>query len=82
MDGLVDIAARHHLYSMGCLRYALVLRWLLARHGIYAQLRFGVKREAGNISAHAWLEYAGKPIGKAGEAAAFFVPLRSPEVDL
>jgi len=72
---LVDIAGRYHLYPMSCLRQSLALQWLLSRCGIIAELRFGVRKEADGLDAHAWLEYAGQPIGEPEGVAARFVPL-------
>jgi hypothetical protein len=60
----VDRAARHHLYGMTCLRRSLALQWLLSRRGLDTRLQFGVRRENGNLQAHAWLEYEGKSIGE------------------
>jgi hypothetical protein len=61
---LVGMAARNHLYPMGCLRRALALRWLLRCRGIHTELRFGARKEADRIVAHSWLEYAGKPVAE------------------
>jgi hypothetical protein len=61
---MVEIARRHHLYPMTCLRHALALQWMLARQGVRAELRFGVNRQGGDLKAHAWLEYGGVPIGE------------------
>ena len=60
----VERAIRNHLYPMTCLRRALALQRLLARQGIAAALRFGVQRQADGITAHAWLEYNGQPLGE------------------
>lgn len=76
---LVDIAARHHLYPMTCLRRALVLQWLLGQRGILADLRIGVHKETGGLVAHAWLEYNGAPVGDARDVADRFAPLAAPE---
>lgn len=59
---LLNLAARHHLYPMTCLRRALALQGLLARRGVPTRLRFGVQRLPEGINAHAWLEYNGRPI--------------------
>lgn len=59
---LVDIAARHGPYKAKCLPRSLVLQWLLARRGIDAALRVGVRKTAGAIEAHAWLEHEGHPL--------------------
>jgi hypothetical protein len=70
-------AARHHLYPMRCLPKALCLRWLLGRHGIVAELRIGVARQGGELSAHAWVERQGRPVGEAPEVGERFSPLGS-----
>jgi hypothetical protein len=72
-----EAAARHHLYPMRCLPKALCLRWLLGRHGIAAELRIGVARQGGELSAHAWVERQGRPVGEATEVGKRFVPLGS-----
>ncbi len=61
---LVGAAARHHLLPVACLERALVLQALLRRAGIDAELRIGVRREGGEIAAHAWVEQGGTPIGE------------------
>lgn len=61
----VDVAARHHLYSMPCVPRALALRSLLAEEGIVTELRIGVRKEGCRLAAHAWIEYRGMPIGEA-----------------
>lgn len=61
---LVDVAGRHHLFTIRCLCRALVLRLLLAQRGIAADLQIGVRRECDTICAHAWLEADGQPIGE------------------
>jgi len=72
---LVGIAARHHLSAMPCLRRALTVQWLLARQGIATNLRFGVRREAGRLLAHAWVDYAGEPLGEPEALEDRFAPL-------
>jgi hypothetical protein len=61
---MIRIASRNHLYSMTCLRRSLAMQRLLNRRGIKTVLRFGVQKEAGQMQAHAWLEYNGEPIGE------------------
>lgn len=63
LEALVDMAARNHVYPMTCLRQALTVQWLLARRGIAADLRIGVRRDAGALEAHAWVECAGQAAG-------------------
>jgi hypothetical protein len=71
-------AARHHLYPMPCLPRALTLRWLLARHGIAAELRIGVARRAGELAAHAWVEWQGRALGEPAGTADELRPLEAP----
>lgn len=77
MHRLVGIAARRHLYPMTCLRRSLVLRWLLGRAGIPTALRLGVRREGKALEAHAWVEYAGQPVGEP-EDLERYTPLELP----
>ena len=44
-----------------CLRRSLVLAALLRRRGRPATVRFGVRRQAGLLLAHAWVECDGAP---------------------
>jgi hypothetical protein len=76
---LTDLAARHHLYPMRCLRRSLTLQWLLNRRGMPAVLRLGVQREAGALKAHAWLELDGLPLGEPQDIESRFVPLLARE---
>jgi hypothetical protein len=64
-EEILDRAARHHLYPMTCLRRSLGLQWLLSKRGLLTDLCFGVRRENGQLQAHAWLEYQGQVIGEA-----------------
>lgn len=59
-----DRARRNHLYPMTCLRRSLALQKMLAQRGIAAELKIGVQKELGVLSAHAWVEVQGTPIGE------------------
>jgi hypothetical protein len=72
-----EASARHHLYPMRCLPKALCLRWLLGRHGIAAELRIGVARQGAELSAHAWVERQGRPVGEGPGVEERFSPLGS-----
>ena len=72
----VDHARYNHLYSMTCLRRALTLQKMLAHRGIATELKIGVRKEAGQLSAHAWLEYQGQPLGEAEKITEHFAALR------
>lgn len=72
---LVAVAAGRHALPVTCLRRSLVLRELLARRGVAADLRFGVHRDREDLAAHAWLEVDGRPLGERPETMASLVPL-------
>jgi hypothetical protein len=62
---LVELASRLYPRAMTCLPRALVLRWMLARRGIPADLQVGVqKSDSVGIQAHAWVELGGRPVGE------------------
>jgi len=56
---IVSLAVRHGIYPANCLQRSLALWWLLHRQGIWSELQFGTRREAGRFEAHAWIEIAG-----------------------
>lgn len=64
LSQLVKVAGRNHIYKMTCLRQALVLGFLLSLSNIASDLHIGVRKEAGSIDSHAWVEYKGSPIGE------------------
>ena len=72
---LVILAARNHLYRMECLRQALTLKKLLGGQGIVTELRFGIRKEAKQLLAHAWLEYEGHSIELSHNGNDHFEPL-------
>lgn len=78
---MVDIASRYHLRPMTCLRRSLVLQWLLNRRGIPATLRFGVRKEEGQLHAHAWLEHQDVPIGEPPGITERYAPLTPREIE-
>jgi hypothetical protein len=56
---MVSVASRYSPAWTNCLRHSLVLWYLLRRQGIASELRIGVRREAGEFQAHAWVELGG-----------------------
>ncbi len=71
---LVDAAARHGIYRAPCLPRSLVLWWLLRRRGIAADLRIGVRKEAGQFEAHAWVESCGVALNDGADVSERFAP--------
>ena len=61
---MVLAAARCSLISSTCLERSLCLWWLLARQGITAQFRIGVRKDNEQFAAHAWVERDGVVVGE------------------
>lgn len=62
---LAAIAGTHGLYSITCLRQALLVQYRLRRQGLPAQLRIGaIKNTDGSMQAHAWTELDGIALGQ------------------
>ena len=74
-------AARYGVIRPQCLVRSVALSRLLASHGIEGALvRVGVRRNAREFLAHAWVEYAGETLGDADEHVGTFVPLTNLDV--
>lgn len=71
---LVQIAARSGLYRGNCLTQSLTLLWLLQREGIPSELRIGVRKDAGELEAHAWVEVSGIPINDGDDVRTRYRP--------
>jgi hypothetical protein len=56
---LIRAAARHGFYRASCLPCSLTLWWVLRQRGIPSDLRIGVRKEGGQLQAHAWVEFRG-----------------------
>jgi len=76
---LVSMAARLHLVRMTCLPRALVLRWMISRRGIPAQLRLGMSKSSRGMFAHAWVEMQAEMIGEPQDIAERFEILKGRE---
>lgn len=59
---MVGLAARHGFFNATCLPRAMILWWSLRRQGIASDLRIGIRKEVGEVQAHAWVEYGGVPL--------------------
>lgn len=60
ISNMTDIAARNHILSFTCLRRSMVIAWLLRRRGVPATIHLGVRKDAPDFEAHAWVEYSGQ----------------------
>lgn len=59
---MVSIAARRGLYRANCLPKSMALVHLLGKQGIATDLQVGVRKVAGVLEAHAWVELHGQPL--------------------
>jgi hypothetical protein len=71
---MVKAAARHGFYRASCLQQSLALWWLLRRQGIASDLRIGVRKEASQFEAHAWVELWGLVLNESGHVRQRFSP--------
>lgn len=78
---VVDMAARHTVWSSSCLHRSTVLWWLLRRQGLGGLLRFGVRRHRGGFEAHAWVEYEGTVLNETPAGVEAYVALPDLPVD-
>jgi hypothetical protein len=70
----VSRAARYLPVPSTCLSRSLVLHSLLAREGVDASLRIGVRTEKGGLEAHAWVEFEGSPLNDRNDIATSYPP--------
>ena len=57
-------AARHLFIRTNCLEQSTALWFLLRRHGVVAELRFGARKQAERLEAHAWVECMNVALGE------------------
>ena len=73
---MVSLAGRCSPWRTTCLRQALLLWFLLARHGVATELRVGVEKSVeGDFAAHAWVERDGQVLIGGEYAPQRYVPL-------
>ena len=56
---MVSVAANYGFYSANCLKKSLLTWWLLRRRVVAIEIKIGVNKNAGDFSAHAWVEFRG-----------------------
>jgi hypothetical protein len=74
---MVRIAAWRGLYRAKCLEQSLVLRWLLRRQSIDAQVVFGARKNDERMQAHAWVECQGVRLEETGDVWERFAPIEA-----
>jgi hypothetical protein len=71
---LAAIAGRRGILEARCLSQAMLVRAVLRRRGLDAVLQVGVRRDAGQFDAHAWVELDGHTLA---QVALQHLPLQS-----
>ena len=72
---IVKIAAEKGTYQARCLQQTLVLWCLLRRNHIESEIRFGARKEGGELQAHAWVEVGGVALNEDSDVCLHFAPL-------
>ena len=72
---LADMAARVAGGDRRCLRRSLLLFWLLEARREPVTLRLGIRKEAGALRAHAWIETRARVLGSGADTPAPYTPL-------
>lgn len=75
---MVRLAVKYCQPWAKCLQKSLVLWGLLRHQGIECELRIGVRREASNFEAHAWVECEGFVLNDAGDVRDRFATFDRP----
>ena len=61
---LAAIAGRRGLFAARCLSQGLLVRTLLRQRGLDAVLQVGVRKDGGELDAHAWVELDGHTLAQ------------------
>jgi hypothetical protein len=77
-DRMVKVVSGRLPFPSACLARSLVLRTLLQAQGVESQLRIGVRREMGEVEAHAWVEHCGHPLSDPEDVGRRFSELALP----
>ncbi len=80
----INLGARYPYCWSRCLQTSLALREWLARTGVRAELKIGVRKNGQDFQAHAWLEYLGEILNDdamIGTKFAQLVTVREPVPD-
>ena len=79
---LVGAAGRPFHVRGTCLTRSLTLWWLLRRRGIPVQLCIGVRKPAGGVEAHAWVEHGDDVLNDDAQVRARYAAFGPPGGDL
>lgn len=73
----LEVASRYHIVRARCLHRSLALHRWLRQQGLPSELRIGVRKEDGELKAHAWVELGEQLANDEAAAVAAFTPLAS-----
>lgn len=71
---LIGVAANHVPLRVSCLPRSLTLWFQLRRRGIGSDLCIGVRRDGGQLEAHAWVECGGCALNDSADVRQRFTP--------
>lgn len=71
----LETAARFHPVTARCLHRSLALHHWLRSEGFASALQIGVRKDGGELKAHAWVELGGGVVNEPRSAVAAFTPL-------
>ncbi len=71
----IETASRVQLVRARCLHRSLVLHEWLRHRGLPSELRIGVRKENGELRAHAWVELGEQVVNDSPAVVAAFTPL-------
>lgn len=71
---MVSKVAKRLPWKPNCLERSFTLAWLLRRRGHAPSLQIGVRRAAGELLFHAWIELDGLVLNDAPDVADQFIP--------
>lgn len=78
---MVNIAAHHGVFRANCLQRSLVLWCLLRRSGIESEIRFGARKNEGELEGHAWVECDGVVLNESQDTYLGFLSLERIKVE-
>ncbi|MEC8228244.1 MAG: lasso peptide biosynthesis B2 protein [Pseudomonadota bacterium] len=73
---LSEMAARHHIFPINCLRRCVVQQQFLAQYGYDLALHFGVAKQSARLKAHCWLTHKGQLINDGPEVVNTYTELK------
>jgi hypothetical protein len=68
-------AAGRGPFAGNCLSRSTALLWLLRRHGLDGDIRFGARTGHGRLEAHAWVVHEGRALNDSDEIEDHYAPL-------